>query len=191
MNTQRLIASLLITGFAIWILSLPFSLPEIYQTSDPFARVKIIEEHETQWKISQSLFTLGFLVLAAGFTVFALRLRTMGNAWIPALGGAALVLGTISGLLFIYRQTTDTLRAYQGAYSGFENIAYWLILAGLLLFGVAILQSGLPAWLGYLASGAAIVYSLVFLLMGTGFVTPGIEGILGLLIGFVLLYPYP
>jgi hypothetical protein len=68
-----------------------------------------------------------------------------------------------------------------------ETLSYWLLLAGLLLFGVAILQAGLPAWLGYMTAGATLAYGIVFLVSGAGFVTPGLVAILGLVIAIVLL----
>ncbi len=187
MDTQRLSAILLIAGFAVLLLGFPFGLRGIYQTKDPAERVQIIEENKTRWNISQLSIGLGFLLIAVGFALLAVHLRTAANAWIPALGAAAMVVGTISGVLFTYRLTTDPLSVYQGAYSGMETLNYWLSLAGLLLFGVAFLQAGLPAWLGYLTAGAALAYGIVFLVSGAGWLTPGVVAILGLVIGIVLL----
>jgi hypothetical protein len=187
MDAQRLSSVLLIAGFAVLLLGFPFGLRGIYLTTDPSERVGIIEKHKTRWYITQVLLGLGFLLIAVGFAVLASHLRTVANAWIPALGAAALVVGTISGVLFLYRQTTDPLSVYQGAYSGMETLNYWLSLAGLLLFGVAFLQAGLPAWLGYLTAGAALLYGAVFLVTGAGWLTPGFVSILGLVIGIILL----
>ncbi len=132
---------------------------------------------------------LGFSLIAAGFVVLASRLSTLANAWIPGLGAVAFVVGTISGLLFLYRQTTDPLGSYEGAYSGMEMLYYWLSLVGLLLFGVAFLQAGLAAWLGYVTIGATLIFGIVFLVSGgrTGFLTPGLVAILSLVIAIFLL----
>ncbi len=117
----------------------------------------------------------------------ALRLRTEMNAWVPTLGAAAIVVGAISGALFIYRQTTDPLSTYEGAYSGMQTLYYWLNLAGLLLFGIAFLQADLPAWLGYLAAGASVAFGIFFIFTGTGFATLGLVTLLSLVIAIVLL----
>jgi hypothetical protein len=137
------------------------------------------------------LAALGILLIAVGFAVLASRLRTVGNAWVPTLGAAAFVVGAISGALFPYRQTTDPLSAYQGAYSGMQTLYYWLALAGLLLFGIAFLQAGLPAWLGYVTAGAALVYGVVFLVSGAGFLTPALVSLLSLVIAIILLRQNP
>ena len=103
MDRQRFSAFLLIAGFAGLMLGFPFSLPGIYQTTDPGERVQIIEEYKTRWNIAQSLAALGILLTAAGFAVLASRLRTEVNACVPALGAAAFVVGAISGALFLDR----------------------------------------------------------------------------------------
>ena len=191
MDTQRFSAILLIAGFAVLMVASLLGPRGIYQTSDPSERVQIVEENMTSWKITQSLTGIGLLLTAVGFAVLASRLRTVGNAWVPTLGAAALVVGAISAALFLYRQTTDPLSAFEGAYSGMQTLAYWLWLAGLLLFGVSFLQAGLPAWLGYLTAGAALVYGIVFLVSGAGFLTPFFVALLSLVIAIILLRQKP
>ncbi|MFQ5944584.1 MAG: hypothetical protein ACE5JF_13635 [Anaerolineales bacterium] len=191
MDAQQLSAVLLIAGFAVLVLGLPFGVPGLYQATDPAERVQLIEQHKTRFKVTQVSLALGFLLTTVGFVVLASELRKVGNAWIPTLGAAALVVGVISGEYFIYRQTTDPLRAYSGQYSGFETLSYWLWLAGLLLFGVASLQAGLPAWLGYLAAGAALIYGVIFLVTGSGFLTPGFVALFGLATAIVLFWQKP
>jgi hypothetical protein len=114
-------------------------------------------------------------------------LRSAANTWVPGLGAAAFIAGTLSGVIFIYLQTIDPLGGYGGAYSGMERLYYWLALAGLFLFGVAFLQAGLPAWLGYLTAGAALVYGIFFLVTGAGFVTPWLVAFLTIAIAFFFL----
>ena len=89
-----------------------------------------------------ALISLSALLTAGGFALLALHIRTAANAWVPGLGAVAIVVGTISGLLFLYRQTTDPFGSYQGVYSSMETLYYWLTIAGLLLFGVAFLLAG-------------------------------------------------
>jgi hypothetical protein len=191
MDTQRFSAILLIAGFAVLMVASLLGPQGIYQTSDPSERVQIVEENMTSWKITQSLTGIGLLLTAVGFAVLASRLRTVGNAWVPTLGAAAMIVGAISAALFLYRQTTDPLSAFEGTYSGMQTLAYWLWLAGLLLFGVSFLQAGLPAWLGYLTAGVALVYGIVFLISGAGFLTPFLVTLLSLVIAIILLWKKP
>jgi hypothetical protein len=190
MDTQQLSAFLLIAGFAAMVLSFLLGPPGMAQTfrpPDPHRRIQIIEEYKTRWNISQLLIGLSILVTAIGFAVLAMRLSTLVNAWVPGLGAAAILVGTIPVTLFIYRQTTDPLGSYEGAYTGMVTLYSWLAMAGLLLFGVTFLQAGLPAWLGYLTGGAAIVYTIFFLVTGNGWLAPFLVALLGLVTAIVLL----
>jgi hypothetical protein len=192
MDTQRLSAFLLIAGFAAMALSFllgPPGIRQTYQPPDPHKRIQIIEQYKTRWNISQSLIGLSLLLTTIGFFVLNTRLYTLANAWVPTLGAVAFIAALIPAVLFIYRQTTDPLGSYEGAYSGMLTLYSWLALAGLLLFGVAFLQAGLPAWLGYLTAGTAIVYGVVFLVTGSGFATPFLISLLSLVIAIVLLRP--
>jgi hypothetical protein len=192
MEPQRLSAILLISGFAFLLFGFVFGLgTRIYGTTDMTERERIVDENKTRWNITQSLAGIGLLLIAIGFSVLASRLRTEANAWIPTLGGAALVFGTLSGIYFLYRQTTDLVGAFSGKYPVFEPLANILILAGLIFIGIAFLQAGLPAWLGYLTAGLPIAYGVIYLFTGSGWLTPGISTLLGLLIAIILLWQKP
>jgi hypothetical protein len=194
MDTQRLSAVLLIVGFAALVLSSllgPPGMAQTYQPPDPIRRIQIIEQYKTRWNISQSFIGLSLLLTTIGFFVLNTRLYTLANAWVPTLGAVAFIAALIPAALFIYCQTTDPLGSYEGAYSGMQTLYYWLALAGLLLFGIAFLQSGLPAWLGYMTVGAALVYGAVFLVTGSGFATPFLISLLSLVIAVILLRQNP
>lgn len=186
MDPQRLAAFLLIASLVAWVVAFLVGPKGIYQMQDLQKRVQIIEENKTGWNVSQSLLGLGALLTAVGLVVLALYLRSLANGLIPGLGATAFVFGTISGAIFIYRQTVDPLGSYEGAYPSSEMLYYWLALTGLLLFGVAFLQVGLAAWLGYVTIGAALL-GIVLLVSGAGFLTPAVVFILSLLIAIFLL----
>jgi hypothetical protein len=191
-ETQTLSALLLIAGFTFLLLGFVFGLgTRIYGTMDMSERERIVEENKTRWNITQFFAGLGLLLMSIGFAVLASRLRTDGNSWIPTLGGTAIILGALSGTYFLYRQTTDMVGAFSGQYPGFEPAANILTLIGLLLFGIAFLQAGLPGWLGYLTIGLPLAYGLTYLVTGSGWLTPGISTLLGLLIAIILLWQKP
>jgi hypothetical protein len=102
MDTQRLSAILLIAGFAVFVIGVPFSLPSLYKTTEPTERVEIIEQYKTRWNITQSLAALGILLTTAGFFVLNTRLNTVAYAWVPTLGAAAFIIGAISAVIYIY-----------------------------------------------------------------------------------------
>ena len=188
MDTQRLAAILFLVSFLAIIGTTMAIPPELYATEDIDKRLEILEANRSRWYVERTMGVLFSLGLAGGFTLLASKLRvTGGTPWVLNLSTAAILGATIVGLYFVYLQTIDPRGGYSGAYPIPENLAYWLWLAGTLLFGIAFLQAGLPAWLGYLTVGAALVYGIVFLLTGAGFMTPFLVGFLCLPIGIVLL----
>jgi hypothetical protein len=178
----------LIAGFAVLTVAGLLGPRGIYETPDLQRRIPIIEEYKTRWNITQPLLGRSLLLTAAGFVVLASELRTAANVWVLGLGATALAVGTISAVVFIYRQTTDPLGSFEGAYSGMETLYYWLAPAGLLFFGVAFLQAGLPAWLGFVTVGATLLFGTVFFLLSSSkFLTPGLVSILSLVVAIFLL----
>lgn len=126
-------------------------------------------------------------MLVAGFAALASSLRSAKAGWLTTIGTAAIAIGTLSGVYFVYLQTVDPRGGYSGAYPLPEALAYWMWLAGTLLFGIAFWRSNLPNWLGFLTAGVALVYSVFFLLTGAGFMAPFLIAILSAVIGVVLL----
>ena len=197
MDPQRLSAILLIAGFVAMLFGTVLLPPGLYDTEgkrrqlsdrpDPNSQAELIDQYRARYNFAQLLNALWIVLITVGFALLASQLRMGKNAWIPVVGAVVFVVGSISGGIFLYRQTTDTLNAYSGAYSTFETLAYWLWLGGLLLFGVAFLQAGLPAWLGYVTAGAALAYGIFFLVSRAGFITPFLVSFLGIVIAIVLL----
>jgi hypothetical protein len=187
MDAQRLSAYLLIAGVAVMLVSFVLGIRGIYQTDDLNARVRMIENQKTRWNISQALIAVSALLTAAGFFVLNIWLYGMADPWPHTLGAGAMIIGAISGVIFVYRQTVDPLSTYQGAYGAFESVYYWLAVGGLLFFGVAFLQAGLPTWLGYLTVGSTAIYAIFLAASGVGFATPGLVFFLSLVIGIALL----
>ena len=187
MNTGDWAAALLIAAFAVLAISTSVNAPGLYATRDIDERLRIISEHRKRWFVNQWL-VAGFGVLTVvGFVALATTLRGTGSDWIPIVGAIAITTGTVSGMYFLYRQTVDPRGGYSGTYPVPENAAYVLWLVGTVLFGVAILQTDLPDWLGYLTVGAPIAYGLTFAVSRAGFMTPFLLAFLGLVVGIV--YP--
>lgn len=187
MDSQRLSAGLFIVAFALVVLGAIISVPGLYGTQDVNERLEIVEAYRTRWLTTQALVGLFTLLTAVAFGFLASTLQKPGWSWLPLLGTLVIIGGTLSGLYFVYQQTISPRVVYSGGFQLLENIAYWLWIAGVFIFGVAFLQSGLPTWIGYLSAGGALVYAVFVLVTGAGFITPSLVALLGLIIGIVLL----
>ena len=187
MDAQQVSAILLIASFAVVLLSMLLIAPGLYQTQDIEERLRIIEKHKMRWLISEAAIFVYAALSISGFAILAYMLRTAGQSWLPVLATVAIAGGALVGSYFVYLQITDPRGGYSGAYPAAENLAYWLWLAGTLLFGIAFLQGDLPNWLGILTAGATVAYGIAFAITGAGFMTPFIVAFLSLVIGIVLL----
>jgi len=186
-NALRISAIMLITSFGALLFSTVINAPGLYQTQDITERLQILSTHRTRWLINQAVVLAYSALVIAGFVLLAYAFRALSISWIPLTGALIYICGTLSGAYFVYLQTVDPRGGYSGAYPIPENLAYWLWLAGTLLFGVAFLQVDLPSWLGYLTAGVALVYGIIYLVTGAGFMTPFLLAIVHLVIGIVLL----
>jgi len=180
-------AILLIVVFVLVMISTWATPPGLYATQDIDKRLEILEVYKIRWYIERAVIVLYSLMTIIGFSLLAFKMWTTRRSWLPVLSAAIIIAGTIAGLYFVYLQTMDPRGGYSRAYPIPENLAYWLWLTGIFLFGIAFLQTDLPAWLGYLIAGAAGIYGIVFLFTGTGFMIPFILAALDLVIGIVLL----
>lgn len=123
MNTRRLSAILLIAASAAILLSSFVNAPGLYQTEDIHDRLQIIETYRTRWLANQGMVVVFGLVLIVGFALLASSLCGAEFDWLSTLGAAAIALGTISGMYFVYLQTIDPPGGYSGAYPLPENLA--------------------------------------------------------------------
>lgn len=187
MGKQVLPALVLIASTVVLAGGTALLPPGLYDTQDPEEQARLVEEHRDTFNLAQPLNVLAGVLVAVGFGLLAARMRGVASAWILGLGALAFLLGTISASIFIYLQSFDPQNAYAGAYSIWETSVYWSWLAGLALFGVAFLQAGLPSWIGYLTAGSALLYSVLYLVTGAGFMVPFLEALLAVLIAVVLL----
>jgi len=186
--TYRVSAYLLLAGVVVMLAAFAMGLGgRIYRTQNLNERIEIINANKTRWVVSQALFAISAILTAAGFFALNISLYGKTDPWPFTLGAGAMIIGALSGVIFVYRQTADPLSSYQGAYRAFEFVYYWLAVGGLLLFGVAFLQAGMPTWLGYLTVAATSVYAIYLAASDVGFATPGLVCTLPLVIGVVLL----
>lgn len=187
MSLQRVGGILLMIGFAaLWVGAIG-GPPGLYQTQDIGQRLQILETYQTRWIIDRVGSLLFILFVPLGFSIVAYHIWSETGERIPVLAGVAFVAASLSALVFIFLQTTDPLGGYSGAYPVPENLAYWLWLAGMVLFGVTFVVGKFPDWLGMLTAGVALIYSIVFLISGMGALAPFLLSLVGVAIGIVLV----
>ena len=163
-DTQRLASILLIASFPIILLAMPFGVPGYYRTQDIGERLQLVAQYRTRWHVNKNLIHLWTFLSTAGAVVLAIYLRRKGASTTAPLAAILLSLGSISYFLVNYTQQFDLARYLAGKYPDYHVYGNWLVLAGLLLLGLAFLQAGLASWLSYLTFAAAILPAAVLLI---------------------------
>jgi hypothetical protein len=189
LDTQRLVSILLIASFVVMILTMPFGVPGYYQTQDVGERLQRVAQYRTRWDISKSLLYLWSILSVAGAVALAIYLQRKGASMMAAFAALLFALGSFAYFLVNYTQQFDLAGYLAGKYPDYHVYGNWLVLAGLLLFGLAFLQTDVAPWLSYLTIGAAFVPAVVLLIQpGLFWLIPFFpyEPLL-LLIGIVLL----
>jgi hypothetical protein len=189
LDTRRLASILLIASFVVFLLAGLFGVPGYYQTQDIVERLQLVAQHRTRWDIGKDLIYLSFFLSPAGVVVLVIYLRRKGASMVAALAALLFALGSFAYFLVNYTQQFDLAGYLAGKYPDYHVYGNWLVLAGLLLIGLAFLQTDVSPWLSYLTIGAAIVSAVVLLIQpGLFWLIPFFpyEPLL-LLIGIVLL----
>jgi hypothetical protein len=182
----QLTGILLVSGFVVLAASALVGVPGLYGAGSIDAQLELIRAHRRRWLATQALVTLYLVLAGAGFVALAVELAPDAGSWVPAVAALAVVAGSLSGLYFVFLQTTDPRGGYSSKYPLPEAAAYWLWLGGVLLFGVAWLLAG-PAWLGALTVAGSVAFTALFLVTGKGFATPALTALVGLVAGLALL----
>jgi hypothetical protein len=159
----------------------------VFGTDDPLLKLRYIEEDPAAWDLAMTLLGLGGLIAAIGLVPLARSVQQVTDRRILgviAYGAATLAIGGAVSWVII--------SAVRIAQSPFEVVladgSAWLFgtyrvftRAAFIIFGVVLLLSGYPRWLGWMliVSGAIMfadlvalvlppfVHYMVFLILGT------------------------
>jgi hypothetical protein len=166
MSTERLAAILLLVGSVLFISAAFMPVSQVYIAPTPDAKLQIIYSDRTGWIASQVLFGLGASIAAIGLGFVAYHLRTTPGAVWAYIGLGAVILGAVFWEWYVYIRTLDPEGFAEGGPIGWLFPAYALLTqSGLLVFGVAYLRAGYPAWLGGITIVGAVIFFIVFLIL--------------------------
>jgi len=166
MSTERVAATFLLVGSVLFIIAAFMPVSQVYVAPTPAAKLQIIYSDRTGWVESQVLFGLGASIAAIGLGFVAYHLRTTPGAVWAYLGLGAVILGAAFWEGYVYIRTIDPAGFAEGGPIGWLFPAYALLTQfGLLVFGVAYLRAGYPAWLGGIMITGAVIFSIVFFIL--------------------------
>lgn len=159
-------ASLMIIAGSIIFLIASFSpTSRVYGEPLPEGRLAIINESRNAWTITQILFSVGAVAVAAGVSAAAFSLRPRQTHFLPIASVLSLAAGALLLTWYAYFKFADPQTWVHHHISNPIFLGYtFLTQAGLFLFGIALLRGGnlrRTSW--FLLSAVAITFILTLI----------------------------
>jgi hypothetical protein len=159
----------LILGTLLFLSASFLPTVQVYMEPSPEARLAIIQEYSEVWLAAQALPFSGALVTALGIALAAFALPQRRSLLLP-LAALAFFAGTIAFLAYLYPRWANPEGWVYGSFPNPMFLTYtFLTQAGLLLLGLAFLQTQMPRWIGFLTAGSAVLLFILTLVFGDMF----------------------
>jgi hypothetical protein len=185
-TSARVAGILLITGSVIFFAGAAIGVPGVFTQADPQQRLSMLTAHLTMWRIAQPLYGLGPIVVAVGVGYLAAAAQGRGTRAVLVCSCAALAIGALAWTWSLYLRGTRVSEFAQGTLPGWPFAMYVLLtIGGLALLGYGLLAGGFPAWPGWLALGADVLFLVGYLWFKD--IPPFVFYLLLLLIGVVVV----
>lgn len=176
---------LLIVGAVVFLAGAAIGVPRVFTEGDPNARLEMLENHAPLWRAAQPLYGLGALIAACGVGILA---ADRSDGWAKAvlwLSFATMASAAVAWCWSLYLRGTRIRDFALGSLPAWPFRTYVaLTIAGLALLGVVLLAD-FPAWLGWLAIGADVLFLAGYLRFGD--IPPFVFYVVLLVIGVVLI----
>jgi hypothetical protein len=180
---QRVSAIVIVVGALVFLsaAALPVSY-RVFPEPAPARKLAYIEAAPTAWTVAQVLFGLGATLTFVGIALLAREV----DAWPMQASVAFLLAGLLPWIWHLYARAADPATFAAGSLPMWPLAAYFLLTeVGLAVYGIALLSSGLPPWVGWVVIGTmALVFALTLI---TRDMVPAVYYLVTLLTG-VMLY---
>lgn len=133
------------------------------------SRREAIESQPGRWQLSKVFDGLAVLLPTVAFIVLAFQMRQRPGSLLSTIGGLAFLMGGIVGLIYVVQLATDPIPLYDRETLAPLSVALNSFFSfGLVMFGVAFIRAGLPAWVGGLsiALPGAVLITLLLTVVG-------------------------
>lgn len=160
---SRTAGTLLIVGSSIFGIGASVGVPRVFMTADPQARLRLLEQQSTRWRIAQPFYAVGPVLAGVGVGLAAAAMTDAAAEVLALIAGVVLVIGAGTWSYSCY------LRAARPADFALGNLPAWpfttyvaLTMVGLALFGGALLAADYPGWLGWLVLTADLAFLALY-----------------------------
>ena len=170
MNTMQTAGVLFIVGSTIFNFGAGIGVPRIWTEPDPHARLRMLEERRTMWRIAQPFYGLGAIVAGVGAGYLAVD-ATGRTQSLLSVACVAMIVGALAWCWSLYLRGTRIEDFVFGRQPAWPFVTYVLLtIAGLALLGAGLLTGEFadargggstqhfPTWLGWLVLVADLAF---------------------------------
>ncbi len=186
-SLQKMSALVIILGSVLFLIAafLPISF-RVFPEPSAVRKLEIIRDAPNAWLVTQIFFALGTMVTVIGIALVAYRFRDQSFVLLMQASVAVLLLGALLWLWHLYARTVDSAAFAEGSLPAWPLVLYFVLTeAGLAVFGVALLHSALPQWVGWLMIGSMALFFVLTVIFRD--IPPLVYYVITLLTG-VMLY---
>jgi hypothetical protein len=167
MNSQKVVGWLLVAGSLLFLAGSFSPVSRVYAEATADRKLEIILASGGGWALSQILFSMGAIVIAAGVTLAAYLARDRTISLLLRLSAAVLTAGAVLMTWHAYVRALDPRGFAHGTLPMWDFIVYSLFTqVGLALLGIALVRSGFPRWVGRTATSGAVLFFLLMIIFG-------------------------
>jgi hypothetical protein len=164
---DRTSAAVIVIGSALFLAAAFSPISRVFGIRDSAERLEVISSAPNQWLFAQALFALGAVVTAVGVALLAIALAGESFAGRLHASAALMGIGSLLWTIHVYMRAVDPARFTAGGIPLWLYAGYALAtIVALTLLGLALLQTVLPPWVGWLNVGGAALFLLLALVFG-------------------------
>jgi hypothetical protein len=164
MSAQRIAAVTIIAGSLVFLIGAAIGVPRVFTTTDPDARLRLLQNGITSWRLAQPLYGLGPLLVAAGAVILTVDAATRRTSVAFAVASLSLFVGVLAWGWSLYLRGTRVAEFAHGTLPSWPFTTYVLLtIFGLAAIGLGLLVAPHPPWLGWLTIAASIAFLIAYL----------------------------
>ncbi len=185
-SLQKMSGIMIILGSVLFLIAAFLPISRVFPEPSAVRKLEIIRDAPNAWLVTQIFFALGAMVTVIGIALVAYRFRDQSFTVLMQASVAVLLLGALLWIWHVYARTVDPAAFAEGALPAWPLVLYFLLTpAGLAVFGVALLRSALPQWVGWLMIGSMVLFLVLTVIVRD--MAPLVYYVITLLTG-VMLY---
>jgi hypothetical protein len=161
-SLQKISAIVIIGGSVLFLIAAFSPISRVFPEPSAVRKLEIIVASPNAWFVAQIFFGLGAMLTVIGIAIVGYQSCAQPFAWFIHASVTILFLGALLWLWHVYARAEDPAAFAEGSLPAWPVVLYFLLTpTGLAVFGVALLRSALPQWVGWVMIASMALFLLL------------------------------